>query len=302
MKKAIVPIVGGGTRMDPANQVGNQHKHRSRLRRGLYPVQVDLQLTGRRALVIGGTKGIGRAIARTLSGEGAELVIASRSDGSAVAAEIAARTGGNVRWLHVDNRDDATVQHLVAEVVAVLGGIDILVNTAAEPWSADKNSLPSQTGDDVMREQLEGKVLGYLRAARAVAPHMVAAGWGRIINVSGLAARTTGQVAQTFRNVSVAAVTKNLADELGPHGINVTVVHPGMTRTATFQKRMTERAQVEDTTVEALEEQFASNSIHRLVDADDVAAVVAFLASPLSVAITGDPIAVAGGAVGAIYY
>lgn len=265
-------------------------------------MQVDLQLTGRRALVIGGTKGIGRAIARVLSQEGAEVVIAARTAGDATAAEIAAVTGGGVRYMAVDNRDDSSVRRLVAEVVGALGGIDILVNTAAEPWSADKNSAPSQTSDDAMREQFEGKVLGYLRAARAVAPHMIAGGWGRIINVSGLAARSTGQVAQTFRNVSVAAITKNLADELGPYGINVTVVHPGATRTAGFRDRMTERALAEGTTVEALEEQFARNSIGRLVDADDIAAVVAFLASPLSVAITGDPIPVGGGVPGAIYY
>ena len=263
---------------------------------------MDLQLTGKRALVVGGTKGIGRAIARMLAAEGADVVIASRSSGEAVAAEIAADSGRSVRWLPVDNRDDASVRKVVDEVVAALGGVDILVNTAAEPWSADKNSLPSRTSDDSMREQFEAKVLGYLRAARAVAPHMIAAGWGRIINVSGLAARSTGQVAQTFRNVAVGAITKNLADELGPHGINVSVVLPGTTRTEGLSARLADRARAEDTTVEALEQQLATNSIRRVVDADDVAAVVAFLASPLSVAVTGDPIPVAGGSPGVVTY
>src|SRR5439155_22305189 len=75
------------------------------------------------------------------------------------------------------------------------------------------------------------KVLGYLRCAREVAPHMIRRGWGRIVNVSGLAARQTGSTIGSLRNVAVVALAKNLADELGPHGINVTVVHPGLTRT-----------------------------------------------------------------------
>jgi NAD(P)-dependent dehydrogenase (short-subunit alcohol dehydrogenase family) len=68
--------------------------------------------------------------------------------------------------------------------------------------------------------------MGYLRCARAVAPYMQAQRWGRIVNLSGLAARQTGNAVGSVRNVAVAAVTKNLADELGPAGINVTVVHP----------------------------------------------------------------------------
>lgn len=263
---------------------------------------MDLDLTGKRALVLGGTKGIGRAAARVLAEEGARVVLASRTDGTAAAAEIADRTGAEVTWLPVDNRDDTSVQRLVSEVVAALGGVDILVNTAAEPWRADMNSVPSQTSDDAMREQFEGKVLGYLRAARAVAPHMIAAGWGRIVNVSGLAARSSGQVAQTVRNTAVTSITKNLADELGPHGINVTVVLPGTTRTEGLRDRLAARAEAEGTTVEALEEKLASNSIHRVVDADDVAAVIAFLASPRSIAITGDVIPAGGGVPGPIYY
>ena len=75
------------------------------------------------------------------------------------------------------------------------------------------------------------KVMGYLRTAREVAPHMIKQKSGRIINVSGLAARQTGTIIGSMRNVSVAALTKNLADELGPHGISAVCVHPGLTRT-----------------------------------------------------------------------
>src|SRR5438034_10012155 len=73
--------------------------------------------------------------------------------------------------------------------------------------------------------------MGYLRCAREVAPHMISQGWGRIINISGLATRSTGSTIGSIRNAGVVALAKNLADELGPHGVNVTVVHPGTTRT-----------------------------------------------------------------------
>jgi NAD(P)-dependent dehydrogenase (short-subunit alcohol dehydrogenase family) len=132
------------------------------------------------------------------------------------------------------------------------------------------------------------KVMGYLRCAREVAPLMVAEGWGRIINVSGLAARQAGSIIGSVRNVSVAAMTKNLADELGPHGINVTVVHPGATRTERMDDETAAR--------------ITGNVIGRIVDADEVAYVVAFLASPKSAAITGDAIACGGGTRGPIYY
>ena len=73
--------------------------------------------------------------------------------------------------------------------------------------------------------------MGYLRCAREVAPHMIRQGWGRIINISGLAARRPARRSAAFATSRWSAMTKNLADELGPHGINVTVVHPGLTRT-----------------------------------------------------------------------
>src|SRR5215207_5587628 len=192
---------------------------------------MDLQLTGKRALVVGGTKGIGRAAAVALAREAAVVTVAARHDVAEIAATLATETGGTLHGVVIDSRDDASVLAGVAEAVAAMGGVDILVNTAAAPWNAAKNTVASQTSDEAMREEFEEKVLGYLRTARAVAPHMIAGGWGRIVNISGLGARKSGSVAQTVRNISVSAITKNLADELGPHGVNVSVVHPGTTLT-----------------------------------------------------------------------
>jgi len=265
---------------------------------------VDLQLKGKRAIVTGGSKGIGRAVARGLAAEGVDVVIAARSaEPLAAAAEaIAAETGGRVLAVPTDTGDDGQVRALVARAVAELGGIDILVNSAATPWSAGSPADLAATSDELVRREVEIKVLGYLRTARAVAPHLVAQGWGRIINISGLGARQANSIAQTVRNVGVSALTKNLADELGPHGVNVTVVHPGRTRTERLTDRLAARSAETGVPVADLEAELATNSLRRVVDASEVADVVTFLASPRSVAITGDAIAAGGGVPGPVYY
>ena len=128
-------------------------------------------------------------------------------------------------------------------------------------------------------------------------------GWGRIINISGLTTRSSGSTISSMRNVAVAAMTKNLADELGPHGINVTVVHPGLTRTEKTPGVIAARADTSGVTPEEVERSMAeANSVRRIIDARDIAYVVAFLASPKAVAINGDAIAAGGGVGRAIHY
>ena len=260
---------------------------------------MDLQLTGKRAIILGGTKGIGRAAAEALAREGAVVTVAARHDVEAIAADIAVATGGTAHGVVIDSRDDASVQAGVAAAVATMGGVDILINTAAAPWTAAKNTVASQTSDEAMREEFEEKVLGYLRAARAVTPHLTANGWGRIINVAGLGARKSASVAQTVRNISVAAVTKNLADELGPQGVNVTVVHPGTTRTEAVAALIEQRRAAGEPDAE---QTMAGNIIGRLVTPDELADVIVFLASPRSVAITGGAVDAGGGTPGVVTY
>ncbi|WP_437680721.1 SDR family NAD(P)-dependent oxidoreductase [Sorangium sp. So ce131] len=252
---------------------------------------MDLELTGKRAIVTGGSRGIGKSIARELAREGASVVIAARSKDKleATAAELSAETGRRVVPLVVDTGNETSVNTLVERAVAELGGVDILVNNAAVPGGISPATSLAEIVDAQVIEDINIKVVGYLRTARAVAPHLIKNGWGRIINIGGLAVRKTGRPVATLRNVGVAAITKNLADELGPRGINVTVVHPGATRT-------------ERTRAESEKELAASVSIGRIVDAREVAWVVAFLASPRSVAINGDSIVAGGGSVGPIYY
>jgi NAD(P)-dependent dehydrogenase (short-subunit alcohol dehydrogenase family) len=192
---------------------------------------------------------------------------------------------------------------MVAAAVEALGGLDILVNAAAKPGGQSPPPRLAEITDALFWDDVNVKVMGYVRTAREAAPHMIAAGWGRIINVSGLAARQTGSIIGSIRNVAVAALTKNLADELGPKGINVTVVHPGLTRTEKTGPLVAARAGAAGVSEGEIEARFgASVAIGRIVDAGEVADIVAFLASPRSVAINGDAIACGGGTKGAIHY
>jgi NAD(P)-dependent dehydrogenase (short-subunit alcohol dehydrogenase family) len=265
---------------------------------------MDLELTGKRALVTGGSRGIGLAVARQLAREGARIMLAARDQQrlDAASAALVAETGAEVHGLAVDTGDDASVKALVAATVERLGGLDILVNNAAMPAGQAPPKLAEVT-DDVFWSDVNVKVMGYLRCAREAAPHMAAQGWGRIINISGLNARNASSIVGSIRNVGVAALTKNLADQLGGSGINVTVVHPGLTRTEKTGGVVAARAAAIGESEDEVERRMGAGTvIGRIVDADEVAYVVAFLASPKSVAITGDAIAAGGGMKGAIYY
>lgn len=252
---------------------------------------MDLELKGKRAIVTGGSRGIGKAIALQLAQEGVDVVLAARGREAlaATAGELEALTGRRIVPLVVDTASQASVDGMVEQAIAALGGIDILVNAAAMPGGISPATQLDQIVDIEVLQDIDIKVVGYLRTARAVAPHLVANGWGRIINIGGLAIYHTGRPVATLRNVGVAAVTKNLADELGPKGINVTAVHPGPTRTEK---------------TDAATEAWAATrtTLGRIIDASEVASVVTFLASPRSVAINGDAIAVGGGTPGSIHY
>jgi NAD(P)-dependent dehydrogenase (short-subunit alcohol dehydrogenase family) len=192
---------------------------------------------------------------------------------------------------------------MVADAVSQLGGVDILVNNAARPGGQGPVPMLKDIPAEAFNEDMNVKVMGYLRCAREAAPHMVRNRWGRIINISGLAARSSGSTIGSMRNVAVAAMTKNLADELGPQGINVTVVHPGTTRTEATPGVIARRAAAAGVSEAEMERQMAEgNSVRRIIGAGDIANVVTFLASPLSVAINGDAIAAGGGVGRAIYY
>ena len=266
---------------------------------------MDLELGGKTAIVTGGSRGIGKACARTLAQEGVDVAIVARTRGALeeTAAELQRETGRRILPITADTGDDQSVTAMVQRAAEALGRLDILVNCAAQVGgSGPPIKYPGITEADVWGD-MNVKVMGYLRCAQAVGPYMQRQGWGRIINISGLGARTGGSAITSMRNVAVVALTKNLALELGPHGINVTVVHPGTTRTERSPEIFAAQAQRLGVTPEEVERRLAERtSVRRVIDAQDIAHVVTFLASPKSIAINGDVIAAGGGPDEHIYY
>src|SRR5438093_2442387 len=266
---------------------------------------MDLELAGKTAIVTGGSRGIGKATARQLALEGMDVAIVARDQATldAAARELAEETGRRIVPISADTSSDEAVRSMARQAAEALGRIDVLVNCAAQPGGQGPVPKLAEITNDHFWDDMNVKVMGYLRCAREVAPYMIQQGWGRIINISGLAARSAGTTIGSMRNVAVVALTKNLADELGPQGINVTVVHPGLTRTEKTPAVIAQRAQTLNTTPEEVERRMAqNNTVRRIIDARDIANVIAFLASPRAVAINGDVIAAGGGAPRAIHY
>ena len=266
---------------------------------------MDLDLTGKVAVITGGTRGIGLAAARALAAEGASVVLVSRTEAEAVsvAGGLGDEFGRPTLGVAADTTDDAAVAGMAAAVERAFGGAQILVNCAAAPAGQAAVPAASETTWESMQRHMNTKVMGYLRTSHALLPGMRRAGWGRIINISGLGARRTGDLVGTIRNVAVTALSKNLADELGGTGITVNTVHPGLTRTEKVDAMIAARAAKEGRSFEQVEAEMASSLLlGHLPTADDVAQVIAFLASTRSASINGDAIAVAGGVRGPIVY
>ena len=267
---------------------------------------MDLELNGKTAIVTGGSRGIGKAIARELAASGCDVVICARSAETLqlAARELSEDTGRKVVAITADTTETQDVERMVQEAAQALGGsIDILVNNAAAPGGLARGHLADIKDEDVIND-LDTKVMGYLRCARAVAPYMTRQGWGRIINIGGTSARrVAGNLSAGVRNAGLVNMTKYLAEDLGPYGITANIVHPGATRTERSGPMYQEQARQQGVTVQEIEARIAANnSTKRIVDATELAYVVAFLASPRSVAISGEVISASGGAGQAVFH
>ena len=244
---------------------------------------MDLGLTGRVAIVTGGSRGIGRAIARVLASEGVDVAICARQRQALdeAAKALSQETGRRVIPIVADTMSSESVAHLVDATLKAFGQVDVLVNNASTPGGMVRGPL-AEADDKTLLEDIDTKVVGYMRCAKAVAPHMQQRRWGRIINIGGLSGRRSGNISG-LRNAAIVHLTKTLADELGAHGITVNLVHPGATRT--------ERTDAET------ERRAASNAIRRIVDAREIAQVVTFLASTKAANVTGVAIDASGGSI-----
>lgn len=266
---------------------------------------MDLELKGKVAIVTGGNRGIGKAIGQVLAKEGADVALVARNKATLdqAAAEISKDSGRRALGFVADTGDDAAVRKMVGDVIAAFGRVDILVNCAAKPSGQARPPTLAELTTEEFWDHLNTKVMGYVRTAREVAPHMMKQGSGRIINISGLGARQTGTTIGSIRNIGVAALTKNLADELGPHGIQALCVHPGLTRTEATAGVVAAQAKAKGVSEAEIEKGMAGrNLVRKLISAEQIAYVVAFLASPKAIAINGDAVAAGGGSPGSIHY
>ncbi|MER5437762.1 SDR family oxidoreductase [Streptomyces sp. NPDC002790] len=264
---------------------------------------MDLQLRGKVAVVTGASGEIGSAVVRQLAAEGMHVALVARNAErlDALARELTSST--DVMTVSADTTDPGSVRAMADAVQGHFGRCDVLVNAASAPASASPPaSLADLSADDMLRD-IDCKVLGAFRCIQALVPLMASGGGGHIVNISGLNARRTGSLSGSVRNVAVAALTKNLADELGPVGINVTVVHPGVVDSPAGRDRLGRLAAESDRPVdELLRDAAGKTSLGRLFRPEDVADVVTFLASGRSGSMSGDAVAVGGGERGVIHY
>jgi len=272
---------------------------------------VELGLNGRKAVIAGGSRGIGKAVALALAREGVDVALSARNadELAGAAREIADATGRKALAIACDVTSREAVEAMIAEAADRLGGLHILVNSAASPGGS-----PTATGaiDTIVEEDFlkdfDTKYLGALRCARAAIAHMKKAGWGRIINISGGNARTPGNLSGGARNTALVHLSRTLALQFGRDGITVNCIHPGPTRTERTPRLLAERAARLGVTPQEVEQRdYAeggprANAIGRMVDAAEVAELVVFLASDRAGAVTGELISPNGGAGSAVYY
>ena len=265
---------------------------------------MDLGIRGRQAIVTGGSRGIGKATALALAREGCDVAICARNEAplQAAAAELRSDTGQTIFAMVCDTLDAESINRFVDRAAEELGGVQILVNNAAR-MGGSAGSIETVQDADILRD-FEEKVVGYLRGSRAAIPYMKEAGFGRIINVSGGAGRSPGiQVSAGLRNIATVNLSKSLANDLGASGINVNAVYPGMTLTEDTLAIQEEQAAREGKSLDDIQAGLAERTaIKHIVTAAEVANVIAFLCSPLSIGITGEAISVMGGASQDVHY
>ncbi|MCX7152662.1 MAG: SDR family oxidoreductase [Proteobacteria bacterium] len=257
---------------------------------------MELELEGRVALVTGGTQGIGRATAIRLAQEGAAVVIAARGrEGlDAVAAQIGA-AGGKVAAVQADVAKAADCERLVGEVIKAFGRLDILVNNAGTSSTGEFESVT----DETWREDLELKLFGAIRLARLAIPHMKQQGGGRIVNITTIGAKQprARSMPTTVTRAAGLAFTKALSKEYAAHNILVNTVCIGLIRSAQQDAKAAK--------ANLTAEQFYANlgkdiPLGRVGLPEEVANVIAFLASSAASYVTGSSINLDGGTSGVL--
>jgi NAD(P)-dependent dehydrogenase (short-subunit alcohol dehydrogenase family) len=266
---------------------------------------MDLQLAGKKALVTGSSKGIGAAIAGRLARERAIVIVhgRDRAQTEQVAADIVAQ-GGRAHIVLGDLTRDDEVERLIAEAERLAGPIDILVNNAG--GSGGSRESWSDTRPESWIAAYDRNVLAAVRVTTRLLPKMRQAGWGRVINISSLAATMAPPSAPDYAasKAAVNAMTASMAKAVAADGITVNAVSPGTIHSAALDGRFRDVAAERglanrDAPWSEIERAvlplFAQVPIGRVGRLDEIADTIAFLASPLAAYITGVNVRVDGG-------
>jgi len=254
-------------------------------------------LIGRIAVVTGGSRGIGHAIAVALAERGADVAICYRERADAARETEAALAARGVRSLAVqcDVRHEAAVASFFGRVAAELGPVDILVNNAGVQHVAPIEEFPTERFDLILALMLQSP----FRLIRHVLPHMYAGGWGRVVNVSS----AHGLRASAYKSAYVSAkhglegLSKVVALEGAAHGVTSNCVNPAYVRTPLVEKQIADQAAahgIEESEV-VNEVMLAPVAVKRLIEPGEVADLVAFLCGPSSASITGAAYTMDGG-------
>ncbi|MFZ5817559.1 MAG: SDR family NAD(P)-dependent oxidoreductase [Bacillota bacterium] len=253
-----------------------------------------MQLAGKVAIITGGGKGIGRAIALAFAREGARLVLAARDE--AAMAEVAeAAAPAEVLCVRTDVADEAQVGAMAAAALERFGTIDILVNNSGIPgptrpiWEME----PSEW-DEVIAVNLRGAYL----CCRAVLPHMVSRRSGRVINISSILGReaVAGRSPYCASKAALVGMTRAVAEEVGPYGITANLVSPGATAGDRLDLVLSRLGQARGMSLEQVREWVLRDSaLRRFVNAEDVGKACVFLASDAAANITGEDLNLTAG-------